>query len=445
MSAQLASALPQDQEFAAFVAIDWADQKHYWKLMAAESGTTEQGQLSNTPETIEVWAAELNLRFNGQPIAVCLEQKRGAVVCQLSKYSHLVLYPVHPTCLAHFRGTFFPSGSKGDPGDTGLLLDLLIHHRDRLRRLSPDTPETRLLQMLVEQRRRLVDEKTRYSNRLTALLKMSFPQVLDWVDEISSPMGCDLLERWPTLQDLKRVNPAKLRQFFHQHNCRAEQRIQERIDAIYQAIPATNDPAIVSFSLVAVRAMVGIVKGLLTSIADFDRQIKQAVAVHPEARLFDGLPGAGPALKPRLIAAFGTQRERFNNASGLQSYSGIAPVTKASGNSCSQHFRRACPKFLRQTFHEFASHSIAKSKWARAFYDHQRSLGKDHNAAARALAFKWIRILFRCWKDGKPYDEAVYLSSLQKHHSPLQRLLPTATKLEWQTVAGFQKLSSKKA
>src|SRR5258707_11727011 len=149
MSAQLSSALPGEREFAAFVAIDWADQKHCWKRMVAESGKTEQGQLLNTPEAIELWAAELNTSFQGRPIAVCLEQRRGAVVCQLTKYSHLVLYPVHPTTLARFRDAFFPSGSKGDPGDTGLLLELLIHHRDRLRRLSPVTAETRLLQMLV--------------------------------------------------------------------------------------------------------------------------------------------------------------------------------------------------------------------------------------------------------------------------------------------------------
>ena len=193
------------------------------------------------------------------------------------------------------------------------------------------------------------------------------------------------------------------------------------------------------------------IKVLLTSIANFDREIQQAVAVHPEAYLFRGLPGAGPALMPRLVAAFGTQRERFDSANQLQSYCGIAPVTKASGNSCSIHFRRACPKFLRQTFHEFASHSIAKSHWARAFYDHQRAQRNGHqkgqrtghHAAVRALAFKWIRILFRCWKEGKPYDEAVYLRSLQQHHSPLQKLLPSATQLQWQTKAGFQKISLK--
>ena len=125
----------------------------------------------------------------------------------------------------------------------------------------------------------------------------------------------------------------------------------------------------------------------------------------------------------------------------MECYSGIAPVTEASGQSEWVHFRWACPKFLRQTFHEFAGHSIAKSEWARAFYDLQIGKGKEHHAAVRALAFKWIRVLFACWKKRTPYDEQIYLQSLRKRNSPLKALLPPGAGLGWKDVAGFQKLS----
>ena len=85
---------------------------------------------------------------------------------------------------------------------------------------------------------------------------------------------------------------------------------------------------------------------------------------------------------------------------------GIAPVTERSGKSLWVHHRLACPKFVKQTFHEFADQSIRFSRWARAYYDQQRARGNDHHAALRALAYKWIRILFRCWKERQPYDEA---------------------------------------
>ena len=110
------------------------------------------------------------------------------------------------------------------------------------------------------------------------------------------------------------------------------------------------------------------------------------------------------------------------------------------------HFRFICPKFLRQTFHEFAGCSIWQSEWARAYYDHQRKdKNKSHHVAVRSLAFKWLRIIYRCWKDSKPYDEAIYMQSLRRRGSLLAGVLGTPTGVEWKSVAGFQKLSENNA
>ena len=110
----------------------------------------------------------------------------------------------------------------------------------------------------------------------------------------------------------------------------------------------------------------------------------------------------------------------------MQNLSGIAPVTKRSGKQCVVQRRWACPKFLRQTFHEFAQHSIGQATWARAYYQLQRARGKGHHAAVRALAYKWIRVLFACWKTRTPYDESRYLEQLRRQQSPLLAYLATA-------------------
>jgi transposase len=438
MSNVMPAASPEP-DWAGFIGIDWSDQKHDWKLYVVEGQRTEQGQLPNTPEAVHAWAAELRHRFQGRPLAVCVEQKRGPLIYLLSQFPHLILFPVHPGTSAHYRQAFHPSGAKSDPLDTELLLDLALHHRDQLRRLEPETEQTRLLQMLVEQRRNLVQDRTRYSNQLTAGLKMYFPQVLDWIEDIDAPLGCDLLSQWPTLQQCQSVKPNQWAAFFREHHCRGEERIQQRIQAIYQAQPAVSDRALLEAGSALVSGLVAVLKTLHAEIARLDQLIRQAELEHPEMPLFVGLPGAGPVLRPRLIVAFGTQRERYREASQLQSYAGIAPVRAQSGGTDRASFRRACPKFLRQTFHEFADQSRKKSVWARAFYDAQRAKGKKHHAAIRALAFKWIRILFRCWKDNQPYDERIYLESLQKRNSPV------FTSMEWKTVAGFKKISLKNA
>ncbi len=441
MSESRVAAAPEP-EWAAFAAIDWADRKNFWRLVPAGSQRHEQGELENTPEAVEVWAASLQQRFGGRPIAVCLEQSRGALVYMLTKYPHLVLFPIHPTTAARYRETFAPSGAKSDPSDTASMLDLLLRHPERLRQLQPDTKETRLLHFLVEERRQTVDEKTRQRNRLTAELKLYFPQMLQWFGDVTTALVGDLLQRWGSLEELQRAHPGTLRKFFHKHNCRDEELIEERIAGIYQSTPATKDEAVLEAGKLTTRGLVALLATLRANIAVFEKRIEELVAAHPDGALFASLPGAGDALVPRLLVAFGERRDRYQSAYEMQCYSGIAPVREASGKTEWVHARFVCPKFLRQTFHEFASHSIGNSEWAKAYYDHLRNdEKKDHHAAVRSLAFKWIRIVYRCWKDGKPYDEQVYQNSLRRRGSLLSKTLAAATSVGWKTVAGFQKLS----
>jgi len=190
-----------------------------------------------------------------------------------------------------------------------------------------------------------VNEKTRQKNRLTACLKIFFPQILKWFDAVDSPLVAALLQRWGSLRELQGAHPGTLRKFFHQHNCRDEERIQERITGIQQALPATEDAAIVEGCSRRARTLVAVIETLRNQIEEYDRRIAELVASHPEGSLFGSLPGAGPVLTPRLIVAFGTQRERFASAEEMQRLSGIAPVTEKSGKSNHVHLRRACPKF----------------------------------------------------------------------------------------------------
>jgi transposase len=432
----------QEPEFAAFVGFDWGDRHHHWALHPANaSHASSSGRLENTPEAIELWAAQLSQRFGGRPIAVAVEQQRGAVVYMLSRHAHLVLFAVPPGMSAAYRQAFRPSGAKDDPGDTALLLDLLTHHRDRLRRYDPDTPDTRLLQLLVEERRQTIDEKTAVVLRLTDCLKQYFPHVLRWFATVDSPLVADLLDRWPTLAHLQRANPAKLRDFLQQHNCRKPDRIQQQIDDIYAAVPATVDEVVLEARSIRALSLVQRLRALWPIIDQLEARIKQLTAGHPDASIFASLPGAGAATVPRLIAAFGTRRDRFQSAYQVLCFTGIAPVEKASGKTRVIAFRSACPKFLRQTFHEFAGQSIRFSAWAKACYEQKRNRGVPHHTAVRALAAKWIRIVYRCWQDRQPYDEQRYLTSLRRRGALLGSVFGQSTNVKWNSVAGFQKLS----
>jgi len=181
-------------EYAALVSIDWADQKHAVCLLDLTTGRREQSIIQHTPTALAEWANGLRQRFAGQQIAVCLEQSRGPLIYFLLQYDCFILYPINPATLAKYRQAFSTAGGKDDPSDADYLLDLLEHHRDRLRPWRPDDEKTRTLRFLVEHRRRLVADRTRFSNRLTALLKGYFPQVLDWFEDIRTIVVCDFLD-----------------------------------------------------------------------------------------------------------------------------------------------------------------------------------------------------------------------------------------------------------
>jgi transposase len=413
--------------FAAFVGIDWADAKHDGCLQATGSAKRECFQLEHTPEAIDAWVTTLRMRFDGQPVAIGLELNKGPLVFALRKYDFLVLFPINPLTLARYREAFTPSRAKDDPTDAALQLELLLTHRDKLQPLNPQSPTMRALEQLVAHRRRVVGDKVRITNRLTSTLKNYFPQVLQWFQDKDTLIFCDFLSRWPTLKAAQLARRTTLETFFRDHHVRSADVITQRRHAIKTATPLTTDEGVIAPNALLVQALVAQLRVTLQAIADFDIAIAQRAQTHPDFPLFQALPGAGPVFASRLLVAFGEQRARYASAAELQKYAGIAPVTERSGKKSWVHWRLQCPKFLRQTFVEWAAESIRHSFWAQIYYQQQRDKGTAHQAAIRALAFKWIRILYRCWQDHTPYDESAYLQALNQRGSSLMQNFATAS------------------
>ena len=404
--------------FTAFIGIDWADAKHDICIQSADGGEREFDVIPHQVERIDEWAHTICRRF-GSPIAVAVELSKGPIVYALQKHDCFVIFPVNPSTLAKYREAFQPSRAKDDPTDAELAVDLIMRHPEHFKPLQPQSVEIRMLASLVEQRRNLVDDKIRITNRLRVALKQYYPQMLEWFDHIDTPLFCDFLIRWPTLLQVKRARKSTLRKFFHEHNMRFEHVVERRLNAIKTAAPLTLDEAVVVPHRLQALVYVEQLRVMLEAIKRFDIEIESVAKQHDDYALFTALPGAGPSLAPRLLVAFGEQRERYKTAADLQKYSGIAPVTERSGKKHWVHWRWQCPTFLRQTFVEWAAQTINKSYWAGEFYRQQREKGSTYQAAVRALAFKWIRILFRCWQTRIPYDEVVYLKALERRGSPL--------------------------
>jgi transposase len=413
--------------YAAFIGLDWSDKKHDYCQSDADGLTTQTGVIASTPEAVSEFINQLRVQFSGGQVAICLEQTKGALIHQLMGVDFIDIFPINPQALANFRKAFTVSRAKDDPSDAYLLWEYLVKHFDHLRVWHPDDVNTRKLAILVQDRRNIVDMRTKLSNKLTDALKGYFPQAKQWVgSKLTSPMACQFLLQWPSLGHLKQADTQTIRHFYAQHHVRSEKLINTRLNAIANSVPLVEDAAIVDTAILKVKSLCRQILALNQDIDDYDRQIASMFKDHPDTDIFDGLPGAGPALAPRLLVALGTDRERFDTALDLATFSGIAPVTQRSGKHTFVHWRLACPKFLRQTFHEFANLSRHQSDWAKAYYHLQRSRGKSHQAAVRALAFKWIRIIYHCWKNRTIYNEHIYLKALERTKAPLLNFLQVA-------------------
>ena len=414
-------------QYAVLIGLDWADQKHDICWMDTESGQTGTLVLEHRPERLNEWVCELTAKYPGQRFAVCMEQSRGPVVYALMEYPQVDLYPINPVTLSDYRNAFHPSGAKDDPTDAGLLLDLLVRHREALKLWAPDTEETRLLRAFCENRRKAVDMRTSLCNSLRSKLKEYYPQALHLVGEnLFSELSCAFLMKWPTFEQLNAAQSHTVRRFYYAHHCRSEQRISERLQLIAASRPLTTDAAVIEAGVLWIKTLVAQIRGLNKAIKQYDKRITEVFNQHPDGFIFKSLPGAGKQLAPRVLVAFGTDRDRYEAAVQVSTYLGIAPVIERSGKQEWVHWRWHCPKFLRQGLVEFACKSIGFSEWARLYYQEQIKRGKSHQAAVRALAFKWIRIIFRCWQQRIPYDESRYLSALQRGGSWIPAKLKVA-------------------
>ncbi|HET9215626.1 MAG TPA: IS110 family transposase [Terriglobia bacterium] len=418
--------MKNDDEIVAWIGMDWADEAHEVCEYSVEGANKSNYAVEHLAESLQEWINQLRARYGGKRVAVVLEQARGGLIYALMSTDFISIYAVNPHSLAQFRKALYPSGAKSDPSDAELLEEMVRQNRQRFRAWTPGDEQTRSLQLLTEGRRKFVDDMTALTNQLTSALKSYYPQALDWAGELSSAQACAFLEKWPTLADLQEARAFRIREFYQKYGRPQRQVLDQRVKEMGKTQPLTTDPAVVMGGVMMVRGLVSQIEPLRAVIEKYDAEIARIFQQHPDRAVFESFPGAGKVLAPRLVAAFGADRDRFEAPVEMQQFSGIAPVTERSGKSKWVHRRWACPKFVLQTFHEFADQARKFSTWSKLYYQQQRARGSDHHAAIRALAYKWIRIMFRCWKDRRLYDDAIYTKSLSDRGSALAVQLKAA-------------------
>jgi transposase len=396
--------------------VDWADEEHQVCVVDTAGKVVEAFAIAHQAEALAGLARRL--RALGQVAGVAIETPRHLLVTQLLADGFEV-YAVNPSVSHKWCEALSVAGATDDPSQAFALADGLRHHHERLRPLLPDDPATRQLALWCAGECDLIEEQTSLVNKLQALLKEFHPAALEWFEDWTCPSAWDFVVAFPTPQAILGASEKKLYGFLARHHIGASPRWQERIAARTDAPPWPRDPIAETAAPAHVASLVALLRTLQGQLRKFRARIEQLFRDHPDAAIFDSLPGAGRKLAPRLLSHFGTQRERFESARPLQQLSGAAPVTVQSGKHKKVCFRHACQKSFRNALHQFAFCSLRKSEWARASYHRARERGQSHAHALRTVGYQWLKIIYRMWVTRTPYNEAIYLASLIRHRSPL--------------------------
>ena len=413
------------------IGIDWADEKNDLWIMDKKRAQGEHRQVAQDAVALHQFAQQIKERYGGKRIALVVDQKRGGLINFLLGLDFVDLYPVHAARAKDYRRALYPSGAKSDPVDARIHAEFFCKHPERFGPpLKADSAPTRELQWLCEDRRGFVDQQTRLEQRLRSCLKQYNPLILKLFDDLGRTMCLRFILRWPSLPKVQRASTQVLRKFFYSHNSRSAAKIQQRLELIRTERALSEEAALLSACSRKAQTLARQLLALGPQIKAYDGRIKELFEAHPDAPVFRSVPGAGAALGPRLLCAFGTDRSRFKSAQNMAQWNGSAPVSINSGQDkrTGQSKRRvrwrwSAPTFVRQSFVEHAQHSIGYCRWASAYYESKKEQGKTRQTILRSLAFKWTRILYRCWQTGDCYEEQRYLDSLRRRNSPLwQRL-----------------------
>jgi transposase len=406
--------------YAACIGVDWGQTENCFQLFDPEMNQVERIEVAADPASMGIFIRELRERFPQGKIGLVSEQSKGALVNQLLDYPFFELMAANPHAAAKFRRSLHPSGSKTDPIDSSALLRMIFTHRDRMALITRGDELTRRLDGISRHRRSVVEQRVEVSNRLESLLQQYYPQALSMLGaENWDLISLAFLRKWPSYSSLMKSKDETLEKFYYAHRSRSKTAIKKRLDCRRASAALSSDPLLEELGEMQLKNYVEQLAVMNKQIQQLDKQLQKAFSKHPDKEIFQSLPGAGRTMAPRLAAAFGCDRDRYKSCSQLQAYSGIAPIKLQSGDKDRTYMRRFCSKFLRQSFHEWAGLSAQYSPWAKACYQMFRERGKGVGKAKRALAFKWIRILFRCWKNKQPYDEVTYVRRLIKHNSPV--------------------------
>ncbi len=395
-----------------FIGDDWAEAHHDIELVDESGRRLARRRL---PEGVQGLAAlhaliADHLAEDAEPdqVVVGIETDRGPWVQALIAAGYTV-YAINPRQVARYRERHGTAGAKSDPGDAHVLAELVRLDRAHHRPVAGDSALAEHVKVLTRTHQSLIWSRQRQTNVLRSMLREFYPAALAaFGEDLASREALAILALAPSPEAGRRLSQSRiaaaLRRAGRQRGIEAS---AERIQAALRAPQLGAHPGVVAAYAAAVRSLVAVIDALVAQVEVLREEVEAGFGRHPDAEIYLSQPGLGPILGARVLAEFGDDPTRYADAKGRKNYSGMAPITRASGLRRVVLARPARNRRLANALYWQAFAALSTSPGARAYYDTQRARGATHHQALRSLSNRLVGILHGCLRHHTGYDETI--------------------------------------
>ena len=393
-----------------FIGDDWAEAHHDIELEDDSGGLLVRRRLPEGLAGIstlhELVAEHLDPTGETGQVLVGIETERGPWVQALLAAGYRV-YAINPLQVARYRERHSTSGAKSDPADAHLLAEIVRLDRAHHREIAGDSELAEHLKVAARAHQTMIWSRVRQVNALRSLLREFYPAAL-------AAFGTDLADRdalavlaaAPSPEQGRRLSQARietlLRKAGRQRNLAAT---AAKIKTALASEQLTARPGVVPAYAASASALVAVLTVMVAQTEVLAGQVEQGFGQHPDVEIYLSQPGLGTILGARVLAEFGDDPDRYADAKARKNYSGMSPITKASGTKRVVLARYARNRRLGDALLRQAYSALRSSPGARAFYDQHRARGATHYQALRAVANRLVGILHGCLASRSCYDE----------------------------------------
>jgi Transposase/Transposase IS116/IS110/IS902 family len=393
-----------------FVGDDWAEDHHDIEIVDQTGRRLVRRRLPEGAAGVAALHAliadHLDPDADADQVVVGIETDRGPWVQALLAVGYVV-YAINPLQAARYRERHGSSGAKSDPGDAHVLAELVRLDRAHHRPIAGDSAVAEHVKVLARAHQSMIWSRQRQTNTLRSMLREYYPGALVAFDDLAGRDALAVLALAATPAEgrglqVERAAAALRAAGRQRHVDTTAQRIVEAL----RGEQLEAHPAVVDAYAASTRALVAVISELARQCEVLQGQVKAGFGRHPDAEIYRSQPGLADVLGARVLAEYGDDPTRYADARARKNYSGMAPVTRASGKARVVLARHARNRRLADALYQQAFSALSSSPGARCYYDAHRARGHTHHQALRALANRLAGILHGCLRRKTPYDEA---------------------------------------